>query len=530
MREFNNIPVGVQDFPSIIEGGYIYVDKTQFIPSLERLSRAHFLSRPRRFGKSLFVSMLQAYFEGRSELFKGLFIERYKREKGESWESYPVLKLDLSAKKYSEAEQLQSILKDHIAEWQNKHNIQVDSKEPDSAFENIIRQLYEKEKKRVVILIDEYDSPLLAALDNEKLSAEYRATLKAFYGVIKKMNGYIHLSFLTGVTKFSKVSIFSGLNNLSDISYRNEYASICGITQEELESYFAGNIEEMAQLERLTKDEMIAVLKKKYDGYHFSESMVNVYNPFSICNAFDAKNLGDYWFESGTPSFLVHLFEQRSFTIPDLEGNINTRLDEMDDYRIDNRNLVPLLFQAGYLTIKAYDKRYRTYTLGLPNDEVRFAFARRLMNIYTGASVGLAREFAINEFVDSIEAGDIERVLILIKSLLASIPYDSYPPDFAHLREHNYQTAIYLIFQLMGQYVRAEVHSATGRSDVEVETPDAIYVFEFKVGGKPSDAIAQIKDAGYAERWQASTKKVVLIGAVISKNKRTLSKWKIETA
>ena len=528
MEEIRNMPIGIQSFSSMIEGNYVYVDKTQFIPILEKLGRAYFLARPRRFGKSLFISTLQAYFEGRKELFNGLSIEKIKEERGEDWQVYPVLKLDLNASEYTKEEHLTSILNNHIKIWEHKYKVKVDCIEPPSAFANIIQFLHEKFNKRVVILIDEYDKPLIATLENEELQEKYRAKLKAFYSVIKSLNEHIHLSFLTGVTKFSKISIFSDLNNLDDISFDEKYSNLCGITEEELKNNFSKEVEVLADKYGKPKEEMLSILQAKYDGYRFSKNEERIYNPFSLCIAFERKDLGDYWFESGTPSFMVHLFEQKIFELPDLEGNIRLTPRSIDTYRFDYTNLAPLLFQSGYLTIKDYDKTPDMYVLGYPNDEVKYAFVECLMELYTSARRDISGNFMIGEFLKAMESGDIERVLTLIKALMASIPYDSLPSDKLFLREQNYQTAIYLIFVLMGQYVRTEVHSALGRSDVEVETKDAIYIFEFKVGGKPQDAIAQIREAGYAQRYEASNKNIFLVGASITRNKRTLGKWLIE--
>ena len=529
MEEIRNMPIGIQDFDIIrTSSSYVYVDKTQFIPCLEVVGRAHFLARPRRFGKSLFLSMLQAYFEGRKELFKGLFIEKFKAKRGEEWKTYPVLKLDLNAKNYTEKERLKTILNDHIRLWEGKYDVKTNCTDVDSAFADIIRLVCKKHNSRVVILIDEYDKPLLEAIGNEELQEQYRAILKGFYSVIKSLNGCIHLSFLTGVTKFSKVSIFSGLNNLDDISYDAEYSSICGISEQELQANFAPEIEALANKQAVSVNEMTEILRKKYDGYRFSEKEERMYNPFSLCSAFSKKKLSNYWFETATPNFLVYVLEQTAFKLPDLENNITVSMQGMDDYRVNYANLAPLLFQTGYLTIKDYDEEFFSYRLGFPNDEVRYAFLKRLMNIYNGAKYGISQEFAIGEFVNSMKQGDIERVLTLIKALMASIPYDSFPEGEQFLREHNYQTAVYLIFHLMGQYVRTEVHGSVGRSDVEVETSNAIYIFEFKVGGKPVDAIAQIKKQGYANKYASSNKSIFLIGAIINRNKRTLGKWKIE--
>ena len=523
-----NMPVGVQDFETLRTSSYVYVDKTQFIPKLEIVGRAYFLTRPRRFGKSLFISTLQAYFEGKKELFKGLSIEKFKVENNIEWKKYPVLKLDLNAKKYTKEEHLDKILNDQIDEWKKKYNIQFDENEPDSAFAKIIQILYEKFNQKVVILIDEYDKPLIATLENEELNNAFRSTLKAFYSVIKSLNGCIHLSFLTGVTKFSKVSIFSDLNNLYDISFDEEYSSICGITEEELNNNFSEEVEILANKHNMAYDEMLDALRRKYDGYRFSEKEERIYNPFSLFTVFAKNKLGDYWFETGTPTFMVHLFEQKAFTLSDLEKNIRLGMRDMNDYRLSYSYLVPLLFQSGYLTIKDYDRKENTYILGYPNDEVKYAFLYNLLAVYTDGKTLSQGEFRIGLFKEAMQKGDIDQVLNLIKALMASIPYDSLAPDKLFLREHNYQTTIYLIFILMGESVRTEVHSSIGRSDVEVETQDSIYIFEFKVGGKPIDALTQIKERGYAEKHKSSNKNVYLIGATIARSKRTLGKWVVE--
>ena len=528
MQDEKYMPVGVQSFEAMRMGNYVYVDKSHFIPKMEKLSRAYFLTRPRRFGKSLFLSMLQAYFEGRKELFKGLAIEKIKAEKGEEWKKYPVLKLDLNAQEYTKFEHLTTILNYHIDEWSHIYDIECKYENVATAFSYIIRTLYEKFGEKVVVLVDEYDKPLIATLKNEELHEQYRATLKAFYSVIKSSGDYIHMSFLTGVTKFSKVSIFSDLNNLDDISFDREYSSICGITEEELVSGFKEEIEFLASEYNKTYNEMLDILRKRYDGYRFSEKEERIYNPFSLFNALAKKKLGDYWFETGTPTFLVRLLEKSYFNIPDLEGNMKITLDNLDAYRVARESFIPLLFQAGYITIKQYDGELDRYILGFPNDEVRYAFLKQLLKVYTTAHTEMDGTFIIDEFLDSIRANDIDRMLTLMKALTASIPYDSLPKEKLELREHNYQSTIYIVFRLLGQYVRCEVHSAVGRSDVEVETADSIYIFEFKVGGKPQDAIAQIKETGYAEKYLASNKNIFLIGATISRNKRTLGKWQIE--
>jgi len=429
MEDIRNMPIGIQSFEAVRTGSYVYVDKTHFIPKLELVGRAYFLIRPRRFGKSLFISTLQAYFEGRTELFKGLAIEKYKAETGGEWESYPTLKLDLSAQKYTQEEHLDAILNDHINDWCKKYDIRFDIREPSIAFATIIKELYKKFNKKVVILIDEYDKPLIATLENEALHEHYRATLKAFYSVIKNSNDYIHMSFLTGITKFGKVSIFSDLNNLYDISFNSEYSSICGITEEELKSFFSSEVEGIACEYNISYEEMLDMLRAKYDGYRFSEKDERLYNPFSLCIAFQDRKLGDYWFATGTPTFLVRFLERRTFDIPDLEGNIKLTFDNLDIYRATKDNLIPFLFQAGYITIKDYDRELNRYLLGFPNNEVRYAFLKDLLKVYTTAHTANDGTFIIDEFLEAIRGGDIERVLSLATSLIASIPYDSFKDD-----------------------------------------------------------------------------------------------------
>ena len=523
-----DMPVGVQDFPSMIEGKYVYVDKTHFLWKMDKVGRTFFLTRPRRFGKSLYLSTLRAYFEGKKELFKGLAIEKIKKENNSEWKRYPVLRLDLSSGDYRRAEELYAVLNAQIEGWCFQFGIEKKTEAPHLVFSYILQLLHEKTKEKVVILVDEYDKPLIATLENPDLHEQYRSTLKAFYSVIKSSSEHIHLSFLTGVTKFSKVSIFSDLNNLFDISFDEEYSELCGITEEELKNSFSPEIKAIAGKYNKTYEHMLNVLKKRYDGYRFTKNEIQLYNPFSLLTAFAKKELGDYWFETGTPGFMIHLLEQKTFSIPDLEGNIEVALKNIDEYRIDYGNLAPLLFQTGYLTVKTYKERYDSYVLGFPNDEVRYAFLERLMRVYTSACNNLSAPFMINNFVESMEKGDIDKVLTLIKALMASIPYDSLAEDKLFLREHNYQTAIYLIFHLMGQYVRSEVHSCTGRSDIEVETTDSIYIFEFKVGSKPANAITQIKESGYAEKYSATNKHVFLIGVSIAKGKRTIGNWQFE--
>jgi len=532
MENKRQVPIGIQSFKSMRDKAYsyIYVDKSRFIWQLQKRNTVYFLSRPRRFGKSLFLSMLKSYFQAEKELFNGLEIEKIKREENSEWESYPVLYLDLSASKYKEKTDLLEKLSFNIEEWKNKFAIEdFDYNEPSNAFNYIIKAVSQKTGKQVVVLIDEYDQPLVSTINDKELNSYYRATLKGFYSVLKSSNEYLRFSFITGITKFSSVSIFSGLNNLYDISLLDEYSEICGITEKEMMANFDVEIKELADKNNTTYQLMIEKLKKHYDGYHFSKNSVGIYNPFSLCSALASKEIEDYWFHTGTPTFLVEFLVNNNFDVPTLENNdIVCNAKELADYRIVGDSIVPLLFQSGYLTITSYDEEFKAYTLGFPNDEVRYAFLGSLMKEYTGGASFRDSTFSVYSFTKLIQRGKIEEVLERIKALMASLPYDSFKKGEIKLREYNVQTIIYLIFRLMGQFVKAEVHSSKGRSDIEVETKESIYLFEFKMGQSADKALAQIERQAYHEKNRASGKKIVLIGVEIQSDGKNLKEWKIK--
>ncbi len=534
MKQLRNIPIGVQSFETMQneQYSYVYVDKTRFIWQLQQMSCVYFLARPRRFGKSLFLSTLRAYFEKKEELFAGLEIERIKRERGSEWEEFPVLYLDLSASAYKEKGELLENLNVHLNKWKEKFGLEVNTYDnPANTFSEIIEKIHHAKKKQVVVLVDEYDAPLLATLGNEELSEHYRSLLKGFYTVLKKSNEHIRLAFLTGVTKFASLTIFSGLNNLYDISLLDEYSEICGITEKEMITNFECEIGELAEKQGTSFDKMVAILKKEYDGYRFSDNGVGIYNPFSLCNAFANKKISAYWFGTATPTFLVELLKYRHFDLPILDGaRINRRAEELRDYRAQDDDVVPLLFQSGYLTITDYKPKRNLYTLGFPNNEVRYAFLNCLIAKYTSGVSTRVSIFSLDSFTQLMEDGNIGEVMERLQALLASIPYDSFKVDEKLvLREYNLQMIIYLLFRLMGQYlVSAEVHSSRGRSDVEVETDDAIYIFEFKMNATADDALSQIEKQGYAEKHKASGKRLVLIGAPIQEDGRNIGEWKIK--
>ena len=524
MSDIRRLPIGLQSFEVMRNEGFVYADKTEYVLRLAAESRVFFLSRPRRFGKSLFLSTLKAYFLGKKELFKGLYIEDAEQkqaelESREAWVKYPVLYLDFTAKNYADTKALHDILNAHLCEWEEEFKIEKTEEAPDGRFRNLIKRIYEKTGKQSVILVDEYDKPLLETMIiNEPLNEEYRRILKGVYGVIKSCDEYIRFAFLTGVTKFSKVSIFSDLNNLRDISMLPEYDAICGITQKEMEEVFKPEIIELGKAQNLTETETLAKLKQKYDGYHFSESFVNVYNPFSLLNVFAGKVFRSFWFATGTPTFLVRTLEkQKEICIRDILENAEMSENALQDYRPDINNPIPILFQSGYLTLKDYDERLGLYKLGFPNDEVKYGFLDNLVPAYTSISKDASGLF-IGNFIRDLRDNKLDSFMKRMYTACAGLPYSLASKENVQMRERDYQIAFYIIFSLMGQFVQTEVVSSKGRADCVVHTDDTVYIFEFKLmgSGTPKEAIQQIKEKGYAEPYKTSGKKIVLIGAVFA--------------
>ena len=536
MNLYRKLPVGIQSFEKLRTDKYLYVDKTEHLFRLILTSSPYFLSRPRRFGKSLFLSTLAAYFLGKKDLFKGLYIEkaeeeRAKSEGSEPWTEYPVLYLDFNMGRYDLPDSLNESLEYFLRAEETRFGIQENDLSFGKRFAFLIQTAYEKTGKKVVILVDEYDKPLLQTMYvNEALNEEFRSTLKSFYSVLKTCDQYIRFSFLTGVTKFSKISIFSDLNNLQDISLHEAFSSICGITEKELHLTFKPEIEALAEKEKISYESCVELLKKRYDGYLFAGVGESVYNPFSVLNVFSANNVGSYWFATGTPTFLVNYLKDAYYNIPDLDGNVELDEAGLADYRADTKNPLPILFQAGYLTIKRYDSKYRLYSLGFPNDEVRYGFLSNLLPVYSDIKSSETAH-SVAQFSKDIEGGNVDGFMERMKSIIAGIPYDNLPKEKLKLREQNYQTAVYLIFKLMGQFVETEIHCAAGRADCIVHTADTIYIFEFKLDGNGSsaDAIAQIKEKGYAAPFKSSGKKIVLIGSSFDEKERTIKDWKTET-
>lgn len=509
------LPIGIQTFSDIREHGYLYVDKTDLVWRIANIGKPYFLSRPRRFGKSLLISTFEAYFEGKKDLFKGLAIEQLE----EKWEKYPVLHLDLNARKYERPEDLVAMLNQYLEKWEARFGDEKKDRAPEERFEYVIQRAYEQTGKGVVVLVDEYDKPLLQAIHNEELLEAYRMTLKAFYGVLKSADKYLRFAFLTGVTKFSQVSVFSDLNQLNDISLDYDFGTLCGITHEELVQTFSPELETLAKANELSKDEAIEQMTRQYDGYHFHPNAEGVYNPFSVLNAFYKREFGNYWFQTGTPTFLVKSLLKADYDLRTLMDGVEAPAMNFSEYRAEANNPIPLIYQSGYLTIKDYDRRFNIYTLGFPNEEVRYGFLNFLVPFYTPITDD-KKSFYIGKFIQELETGKIDAFMQRFEAFFADFPY-----ELNDQTERHYQVVIYLIFKLMGQFTQAEVRSAKGRADAVVQTPDYVYIFEFKLNGTAEDALQQISDKGYDKPFQTDKRQVVKVGVEFSAETRNVKRW-----
>ena len=510
-------PIGIQGFESLRNAGFYYVDKTQYIYQLATTSKVYFLSRPRRFGKSLLMSTLEAYFQGKRELFAGLAIEGLEKE----WREFPVLHIDFNAKNYQDTDSLYNIIKRYLEKYESVYANEKQNESIEERFVYIIEAAHKQTGLPVVILIDEYDKPLLATIDDEELQQQYRNILKAFYGVLKTMDNHIRFALLTGVSKFSHVSIFSDLNNLQDISMLDDYADICGITEQELRDNFQDDIEEMARRNDTSPEEMAAKLQEMYDGYHFSKNSPGIYNPFSLLNAFSAKELGSYWFATGTPTYLVQLMKQHDFDIRELEGT-EAAADEIMNVESMSDNPVPVLYQSGYLTIKGYDPEFGIYTLGLPNKEVKRGLLNFLLPHYSGIK-NESPTFAVASFVKDARNGRVDSFVNRLKSFLATIPNEQIVNYELH-----YENVIFILTSLAGLYVKTEYRTGTGRIDMVIQTDKYYYIIEFKLNGTAEEAIAQINRKDYALPFAMDNRKISKIGIQFSKETRNIDRWIVE--
>ena len=508
-------PVGIQNFESLRHDGYCYVDKTELMYRLVKTGRYYFLSRPRRFGKSLLISTLEAYFQGKKELFEGLAVHGLENE----WAEYPILHLDLNTQKYEAPESLENVLDESLASWEELYGRNENEIGQARRFAGVIRRAKEKTGRRVVILVDEYDKPMLQAIGNDVLQDRYRSTLKAFYGALKSEDGNIKFALLTGVTKFGKVSVFSDLNNLEDISRNPDYADICGISEEELLDNFSEDIQELASANGQTFEQACAQLKEDYDGYHFCPDSIGIYNPFSLLNTFKSRRYGSYWFETGTPTYLVELLKKSNYDLEEM-SHVETNDDILDSIFTDD-NPIPVIYQSGYLTIKEYDRRFGMYTLGFPNREVEDGFMNFLLPYYAGID-RTRSPFEIKQFVSDVERGDIDSFMERLQSFLADCPY-----ELARDIELHYQNVLFIVFRLAGLYTEVEYRTSRGRIDLVLKTRDYIYVMEFKLDGSAEDAIKQIEDRQYALPFSKDPRRLFKIGVNFSSQTRNIEKWVI---
>ncbi|MBM6883402.1 ATP-binding protein [Bacteroides caecigallinarum] len=518
-------PIGIQSFDQLIEDGYVYIDKTDMVYSLVTEGKIYFLSRPRRFGKSLLVSTLKNYFLGRKELFKGLKIDSLEKD----WNVYPVFHLDFNGTDYTVRGGLEKKIRYYLLSWAEEYSLPERTKELGlgDLFAELIRVAHEQSGRRAVVLIDEYDKPILDVLDVDKnLEEEHRNTLKSFYSVFKSADEHLQFVFLTGVTKFSQVSVFSGFNQPFDISMHGKYETLCGISQTELDTVFREPIEEMSGRYECSYDEMRSMLKSHYDGYHFSKNMTDVYNPFSLLNAFATLDISDYWFKSGTPTYLIRLLSHTDENMDEITGRYYSA-EEFIDYKATVEQPLPMIYQSGYLTIKDFNLRRNVFLLDYPNNEVKKGFLSLVASNYFNTRESIYSWIRNAAF--QLEDGKIEDFRTGLTSFLAGIPYIMRRKENERERERYFQYTFYLIMRLISVYtVYIEKLQSQGRVDCIVETPDYVYIFEFKLDGTASEALRQINEKGYALEYASDKRRIYKIGAVFSSETGTIADWLCE--
>ena len=538
MDTIRKLPLGFQDFEDLRRRNNLYVDKTPYLAKLVSRYKAFLLCRPHRFGKSLFLSTLRAYFEGKKELFAGLYIEQAeatiaRQQNREPWEKHPVLHLELNAEYFSSLAVLENCLATHLAKWEKKYGEDGVAVTPAGRFRAVVQRAYEQTGKQVVILIDEYDKPLLETVLDEALNDAIRSQLKSFFEVLKQCDRYICFALLTGVTKFSKINLFSGANQLMDISLSDEYAAICGFTEQELKQHLTPEIESLAAAQKSSVEKTLETLKKKYDGYCFASSGEHVYNPFSLLNVLANSSYGYYWFETATPTYLVNYIKRKQEFIPEFDKDLSIGVNAVQDFRYnDDDAIVPLLFQSGYLTIKKYLTSANLLRLGYPNEEVRFGFLEELIPHYSSRLTRTNIEPTIWNLYEWLNSGNLVDTMKLVEEVLAGILYGNIPNNETGrpLREQYYQSVLYAVFRLLGLHAQSEVVCASGRIDMIVSTRKHIYLFEFKVTteGSAEDAIAQIKERGYLKKIRATKRPIHLVGVSFDEKSRNVKEWKEE--
>ena len=507
-------PIGIQSFENIRKEGYLYVDKTALIYQLVQTGKYYFLSRPRRFGKSLLLSTLQAYYEGKKELFEGLAMASLEKD----WKTYPVLLLDLNARRYEDVHSLVAILNQHLESWEAVYGDEKKDRAPEERFAYLIEKICRETGQKVVVLIDEYDKPMLQAIHNKELQSSYRNILKAFYGVLKSKDAYLQFALLTGVTKFSKVSVFSDLNNIEDITLIRDFAGLCGISEEELYATLSTDIQELAEATGMSYEDTCRRLKEQYDGYHFAERTSGMYNPFSLLNVLKSKQFRNYWFETGTPTYLVELLKENHYPLEHLTYEQATA-DTLTGIDTVDSSPIPVLYQSGYLTIKDYDPEFETYTLGFPNKEVEEGFTRFLLPYYAHIRSG-SSAFHIVNFVKEVRSGNIDGFMKRLQSFFSDTPY-----ELVRDLELHYQNVLFIIFRLVGFYTQAEYHTSEGRVDLVIRTDQFIYVMEFKLDGTAEEALQQIEEKQYALPFVSDSRRLFKVGVNFSNATRNIEKW-----
>lgn len=510
-------PIGIQTFDKIRTDNYVYVDKTAMIYELAHGSgQYYFLSRPRRFGKSLLISTMDAYFSGRKELFEGLAIADMEKD----WTEYPVLRIDFTGTAYTAINDLNYKLESTLSMYEAKYSCPKTVDGYSTRFENLIREVCQKTGRQVVILIDEYDKPIVDNLDNTELMETFRRIMQGFYSVIKASDQYISFGFLAGVTKLGKLSVFSGLNNLQDISMNARYVDICGITEKELKSYFSESIKELAEANNLHLDECYKKLAKRYDGYHFIEHSEGIYNPFSLINVFNTCRFQDYWYATGTPDFLVRYLKAGEFRLDDISKELMP-VEALTGANYRSPDPITIMYQAGYLTIKDYDPSFELYTLDYPNDEVRNGFTNSLADLFAPK---LRRgEFACTWFMRDLLKGDIKGFMTRLTAFLADNSY-LVQGDL----ELYFQNTMSIMLKMLGFYVRTEYYTSNGRIDIVLETDKYVYIIELKRDTDPQTALKQIQEKGYDKPFLASGKEIFSLGINFSSETRTVDGWVME--
>ena len=518
MAQARKYPIGIQTFSEIRERNYLYIDKTQYLVDfIDKGYKYVFLSRPRRFGKSLFASMIHAYYEGRKDLFEGLAMGEYEKD----WVKHPVLHFDMSAAKHMDKDMLERYLADMLTDQEAVFGYKSEKQDPNIRLKDLVVTANRLTGRKVALIIDEYDAPLLDVVHEELNLAALRRAMQNFYSPIKSLDPYLEFVFLTGITKFAQLSIFSELNNLFNISMYDKYSAICGISSEELHTQMLPDVERLAEHLHLSVDETFERLKRKYDGYHFSKNSEDVYNPFSLIKALASGDIGDYWFDSGTPTYIIKLLQKYNVGLRDLTGQ-DAGVSDFDVSPENMTTALPLLYQSGYLTIKHYEPMIDLYTLGYPNEEVRTGMVRSLAANYLTPAEGTNSSFVI-KFVKAVIADDMEQALTLMRAYLAGVSY-----RLSNKTERDVQTIFYLVFSLIGSFIKVEEESAHGRADVVITLPSVVYVMELKFDGSADTALRQIDEKGYLIPYTADGKRLVKVGVNYSSEERTITEWRIE--